>query len=200
MAADVSVMWFRRDLRVHDHPALTAAAAHASCVCVFVFDQRLLTTGRFPSAIRTRFMLGCLAELDAALRERGGKLVVRHGRPEEELPRLCAEVGAGDVYLTAGAAPWARERDRHVAEALGDLHELDGPELGPERGEDGVARQREAPGQRPAAALAVGVLQRDALEDRLGRDGVGRAHAGDARLQRGGEREDLERRSGGLEA
>ena len=128
MAADVSVMWFRRDLRVHDHPALTAAAAHASCVCAFVFDQRLLTTGRFPSAIRTTFMLGCLAELDAALRERGGKLVVRHGRPEEELPRLCAEVGAGDVYLTAGVAPWGRERDRRVAEALGDVsfHALPG--------------------------------------------------------------------------
>jgi deoxyribodipyrimidine photo-lyase len=118
MPADVSVMWFRRDLRVRDHPALVAAAAHERCVPVFVFDARLLTTGRFPSAIRTRFMLGCLAELDGALRERGGKLAVRIGRPEQEIPRLCAEVGARDVYFTADVAPWARGRDQRVVDAL----------------------------------------------------------------------------------
>ena len=118
MPADVSVMWFRRDLRVRDHPALVAAAAHERCVPVFVFDARLLTTGRFPSAIRTRFMLGCLAELDGALRERGGKLVVRFGLPEEEIPRLCAEVGATDLYFTADVAPWARGRDQRVVDAL----------------------------------------------------------------------------------
>ncbi len=121
MPADVSVMWFRRDLRVRDHPALVAAAAHERCVPVFVFDARLLTTGRFPSAIRTRFMLGCLAELDGALRERGGKLAVRFGRPEEEIPRLCAEVGAGDLYFTADVAPWARGRDQRVIDALEDV-------------------------------------------------------------------------------
>ena len=118
MAADASVIWFRRDLRVRDHPALVAAAAHERCVPVFVFDPRLLTTGRFPSAIRTQFMLGCLAELDRALRERGGRLVVRFGRPEEEIPRLCAEVGASDLYFTADVAPWARGRDQRVVETL----------------------------------------------------------------------------------
>jgi deoxyribodipyrimidine photo-lyase len=118
MDTDVSVMWFRRDLRVHDHPALLAAAGHAACVCVFVFDPRLLAEGRFPSAIRTQFMLGCLAELDGALRERGGRLVLRHGRPEEVIPALCSEVGARELYLTADVSPWARERDRRVVAAL----------------------------------------------------------------------------------
>ena len=118
MADDVSVMWFRRDLRVRDHPALVAAAEHARCVPVFVFDDRLLTKGRFPSAIRTQFMLGCLAELDTSLRERGGKLVLRHGRPEEVLPALCAELGARDLYVTAEASPWGRGRDQRVIDAL----------------------------------------------------------------------------------
>ena len=113
-----AVMWFRRDLRVHDLPALANAASADRIVPVFVFDDRLLRTGRFPSANRTAFMLGCLRELDGALRDRGAKLVVRHGRPETEIPALAREVGAGDVHFTADVSPWSRRRDQAVIDAL----------------------------------------------------------------------------------
>ena len=66
-------------------------------------------------------MLGCLRELDAALRERGARLFVRRGRPEDELPRLAREVGATSVHLTADVSPWARARDARVTEALRGL-------------------------------------------------------------------------------
>ncbi len=80
-----AIVWFRRDLRVHDHPALTAAARSADRVVpVLVLDDALLG-GRFPSGVRGRFLLGCLHELRAALRERGANLVVRRGRPEAVL-------------------------------------------------------------------------------------------------------------------
>jgi deoxyribodipyrimidine photo-lyase len=102
---ETAVMWFRRDLRVRDLPALAAAARFDRTVPVFVFDERLLTKGRFPSAVRTQFMVGCLRELDAALRERGGRLVLRHGRPEQEILTLVEETGAEDVFWTADASP-----------------------------------------------------------------------------------------------
>ena len=111
-------MWFRRDLRVRDLPALADAARAERIVPVFVFDDRLLRTGRFPSANRTAFMLGCLAELDAALRDRGARLVVRHGKPETQIPRLANEVGAEDVHFTADASPWSRRRDQQVIDSL----------------------------------------------------------------------------------
>jgi len=114
----IAVMWFRRDLRVRDLPALADAARAERIVPVFVFDDRLLRTGRFPSANRTSFMLGCLAELDGALRDRGAKLVVRHGKPETEIPRLANEVGAEDVHFTADASPWSRRRDQQVIDSL----------------------------------------------------------------------------------
>src|SRR5690349_8162942 len=91
--AETHLMWFRRDLRVRDVPALHAAAQADRTACVFVFDERLYRTGRFPSPARTAFMLGCLRELQAALRERGGSLVIRHGRPETEIPELTRETG-----------------------------------------------------------------------------------------------------------
>ncbi|HWD64868.1 MAG TPA: deoxyribodipyrimidine photo-lyase [Solirubrobacteraceae bacterium] len=112
------LLWYRRDLRVHDHPALHAAGrAYERVVPVFVLDDVLLS-GRFSSASRTGFMLGCLAALDGELARRGSGLVIRHGAPERVLPELAAQVGADAVLWTSDVAPYARGRDRRVTEAL----------------------------------------------------------------------------------
>ncbi len=115
-----ALLWFRRDLRVADHPALTLAAREFDRVIpVFVLDDTLLQ-GRFASAPRTRFMLGCLHALDTALRDCGSGLVIRHGAPEDELVKLADETGAGAVLWTSDVAPYARARDRRVTIALSD--------------------------------------------------------------------------------
>jgi deoxyribodipyrimidine photo-lyase len=118
--AATALVWFRRDLRVHDHPPLHhALAGHDRVVPVFVLDDRLLE-GRFPSPSRAHFMLESLRELRAALRERGGELLVRNGAPERELPRLARETGAGAVYFASDVSPYAMARDRRVERALRD--------------------------------------------------------------------------------
>ena len=53
-----------------------------------------------------------------ALRDRGAKLVVRHGRPEEEIPALARDADAHDVYFTADSSPWSRRRDQEVIDRL----------------------------------------------------------------------------------
>ena len=109
-----AAVWFRRDLRVHDHPALsTAVAEYDRVLPVFVLDDVLLA-GRYRSDARARWMLACLEDLDAALRARGPGLIVRRGRPEAELARL----GADAVLWTSDVSPYARARDRRVTEAL----------------------------------------------------------------------------------
>jgi len=63
-----AILWYRRDLRVHDHPALRAALdAHDRVVPVFVLDDTLLH-GRYESGARTAFMLGSLRALGTELR------------------------------------------------------------------------------------------------------------------------------------
>ncbi len=110
-----ALVWFRRDLRVHDHPPLhEALAAHDRVVPVFVLDDRLL--GASPS--RTSFMLDCLRELRTALRERGGELFVRRGEPRRELVQLARETSAEAVYFASDVSPFAVARDRGVAQAL----------------------------------------------------------------------------------
>jgi deoxyribodipyrimidine photo-lyase len=110
-------VWFRRDLRVADHPALSAAAARADRVVgVFCLDDRLLTAGR-ASGPRTQFMLECLADLDRSLRDRGSCLVIRRGVPEREIVAVAETVGAGEIHFTRDATPYARARGRRVAAA-----------------------------------------------------------------------------------
>jgi deoxyribodipyrimidine photo-lyase len=114
-----AIVWFRRDLRVHDHPSLDAAARSADRVVpVFVLDDRLLG-GRHASRARTSFMLGCLHELRGALRDRGADLVVRRGRPEQELRRLAEETGASSLHFASDVSPHATARDRRVTEGVG---------------------------------------------------------------------------------
>ena len=109
---DTALVWFRRDLRLHDHPPLRAALdAHERIVPVFVLEDRLLDT----SPSRTAFLLDCLRELRASL---DGKLVVVRGKPERELPKLAREHGATAAYFASDVSPFARARDERVVDAL----------------------------------------------------------------------------------
>jgi deoxyribodipyrimidine photo-lyase len=113
-----TILWLRRDLRVHDHPALEAAVEHADHLLpVFCFDDRLLH-GRHASGPRTQFLLECLADLDRSVAARGSRLVVRHGQPEVEIPKLAAQTGADSVHFSADVSAFARDRDARTKRAL----------------------------------------------------------------------------------
>jgi deoxyribodipyrimidine photo-lyase len=112
-----ALVWFTRDLRVHDHPALRIALDRADrVICVFCLDDRLLT-GRNASGPRTQFMLECLADLDERLDR---TLVLRRGWPERELPTLARAVNATEMHFSGDSGPFARRRIERVTRALCD--------------------------------------------------------------------------------
>ena len=113
-----ALVWFRRDLRVHDHPPLRAALDAAERVVpVFVLDDALLH-GRHASGARTQFMLECLKELRVALQQRGGNLVIARGKPERELVEVARRHDAEAVYFASDASPFAIARDKRVEVTL----------------------------------------------------------------------------------
>lgn len=113
------IWWIRRDLRLDDNTALAGALAHAGeALPVFVLDDHLLASQRLRGP-RVAWMLDGLRALDADLRERGSSLIVRRGDPATELPRLCAEAGAGGVFFNRDTSPYAARRDETVSRALG---------------------------------------------------------------------------------
>jgi deoxyribodipyrimidine photo-lyase len=112
------LVWFRRDLRVHDQPALSAALADCEEVLpLFVFDDPLLQSRTFGSASVT-FMLDCLRDLARSLGERELPLRWRRGDPSEEIVRAALEWEVGAVYWNRDYEPRAVRRDRTIETAL----------------------------------------------------------------------------------
>ncbi|QGK68607.1 deoxyribodipyrimidine photo-lyase [Allosaccharopolyspora coralli] len=109
-----AILWFRRDLRLRDHPALldAAAAADGRVLAVFVLDPALLEPS---GAVRRTFLFRCLRALDEQL---GGRLLVLRGDPVEVVPELARSAGAVGVHVSADTGPYGRERDAQVRQAL----------------------------------------------------------------------------------
>jgi deoxyribodipyrimidine photo-lyase len=110
-----ALVWFRRDLRLADHPALSEAIAHSrSVVPLFVADERLMRS----SDVRAWFLSRSLEELHESLRQRGSGLVVRTGPAERVVAEVASEVGASVVLASRDVTPFSYRRDQLVADAL----------------------------------------------------------------------------------
>ena len=113
-----SVAWLRRDLRLDDNPALMAALADDDeVVPLFVRDPGLSDAAGGGSR-RIARLDAALVDLDNRLRGVGGRLIIRHGRPEEVLPAVMREVGARRVHAARDVTPYAIRRDEAVARAV----------------------------------------------------------------------------------
>jgi len=117
----LSLVWFRRDLRSFDHAALFHALRQSKQVIgVFVFDKSILD--HLPANDRRiRFIHDSIIELQQALLDLGGGLIVRYGEATDAIPELVAEFGAQAVFVNHDYEPAAIRRDQHVATTLKTL-------------------------------------------------------------------------------
>ncbi|MCX2930537.1 deoxyribodipyrimidine photo-lyase [Mycobacterium sp. CVI_P3] len=110
-----TLLWFRRDLRLHDLPPLLEAAADdAEVLGCFVLDPRLEKSA---GPRRLQFLGDSLRALSDAL---AGRLLITRGRPEQRIPLLCREIEATEVHVSADFSPFGVRRDEAVAAALTD--------------------------------------------------------------------------------
>ncbi|GAA1112573.1 deoxyribodipyrimidine photo-lyase [Kribbella jejuensis] len=107
-----AVMWFRRDLRLADNPALLDAAASGRVLGLFVVDPLLWGRSGDP---RREHLAASLRSLSDSM---GGRLVVRRGDPAAVVPAVADEVGASSVHISADYAPYGQKRDEQVEAAL----------------------------------------------------------------------------------
>ena len=111
------ILWFRRDLRLGDNPALEAAIETGRPVLpVYVHD--LAIDGRPMGAASLWWLDKSLRALAADLEARGATLVIREGAAAEIIPALCAETGADCVFMNRLFEPAAWARDKALADSL----------------------------------------------------------------------------------
>ncbi|MBN9589881.1 MAG: deoxyribodipyrimidine photolyase [Alphaproteobacteria bacterium 64-11] len=111
-----AIAWLRQDLRLSDNPALRAASEHP-LICVYVLDDE--TPGDWKMGGASRWWLHhSLAALDRALKDHGGRLVLRRGAAEKTIPALADETGAELVTWNRCYEPFAVRRDTAIKKVL----------------------------------------------------------------------------------
>jgi deoxyribodipyrimidine photo-lyase len=111
-----TVLWFRRDLRLRDNPALTAALADdGRAVPLFVLDPALWSAA---GPVRQAYLVRSLQALDHDL---DGRLLIRHGDPRTVVPDVVRAAKATSVHVAADFAPYGARRDADVETSLRDV-------------------------------------------------------------------------------
>ncbi len=110
----ISIWWIRRDLRLSDNPALSAALKGGWVIPLFIIDPVFNSH----SARRKNFLYEGLAALDTELKKRKSYLVIRAGKPLEVLRKLVHETNALKIYAEEDYTPYARKRDAEISSEL----------------------------------------------------------------------------------
>ncbi|WP_031046366.1 cryptochrome/photolyase family protein [Streptomyces sp. NRRL F-5650] len=113
-----SVVLFTRDLRLHDHPPLRAALGRSAAVVPLFVRDRAVDAAGFAAPNRLALLADCLRDLDAGLRDRGGRLVVRSGDLVTQVCAVAAEADADEVHMAADVSAYAHRREEHLRSAL----------------------------------------------------------------------------------
>lgn len=110
--------WFHQDLRLSDHPALTAAIASGKPVIpLYVYDAK--TPGKWAAGGASKWWLDqSLRALDVDLRALGSQLIMAAGRADEVIPALAKTHAISDVYAHTHHEPWSRQMQQNLASRL----------------------------------------------------------------------------------
>ena len=113
-----TLLWFRRDLRLADNPALDAAVAIGRPVIpVYICDDA--DAGEWSPGGASRWWLhGSLSALSSEIEARGNRLILKTGPAEAVINELISETGATSVYWNRRYEPWATRRDEKIKTAL----------------------------------------------------------------------------------
>ena len=108
------ILWFRQDLRLHDQPALVAAAAEGTVIPVYILDD-VTPSDRSMGGASRWWLHHSLTSLDESLRALGSRLILRRGESASVLAALAAETGAERIHAIRHFEPWWQEAESEIA-------------------------------------------------------------------------------------
>lgn len=113
------LVWFRRDLRLHDHAALASATKSCDQVhCIFNFDPQILSKLEDKSDSRVQFIHDSLVEIQRQLTPLKASIEICYGKPEQEILRYAKDNEIHDLFVNRDYEPKAKTRDEAVQKIL----------------------------------------------------------------------------------
>ncbi len=110
-----SLFWFRRDLRLLDNYGLTQALKSGKPVIgCFVFDPQILDQLEDRDDARVTFLHQQLHALQEEIQQKGGRLLVRYGKPEVEIPKIIQENRITALFTNHDDDPYGCQRDKQI--------------------------------------------------------------------------------------
>ena len=113
-----TILLFRQDLRLHDHPALTAAAQRGDVLPVFIYDEQVAGDWGFGGASQW-WLHESLASLSASIDSLGGRLIYRRGNTVDVLLELQESVQADAIYFSRQYQPWSAGLEASINDVFG---------------------------------------------------------------------------------
>jgi deoxyribodipyrimidine photo-lyase len=117
-ATGAALVWFRRDLRLADNPALHAAVATGRPLILVFIDQHSRALGSSPGEATDWWLHGSLHSLTQDIAAHGGRLTLLRGDPAELIPQLARQPGVAEVFWNRSGEPAINARDRATAASL----------------------------------------------------------------------------------
>jgi len=118
MSQEITIFWFRRDLRLHDNAALWSALKSGNPVLpIFIFDKAILDLLPKKDA-RVEFIHQEIAAMKAVLESKGSSLRMFYSTPIEVFKQLTEEYNIAEVWTNRDYEPYAQERDKTIFELL----------------------------------------------------------------------------------
>ena len=127
MTSQKIIIWYRNDLRLHDHkPIYNAIEEKAQIIPVYCFDPRHFATTSFgfpkTGKYRAQFLLESVEDLKNSLQQLGSNLVVRQGLPETEIVKIAEEIEADAVYYHEETTAEESGVEKKLKRALSDIN------------------------------------------------------------------------------
>lgn len=114
----VAILWFRRDLRLTDNPALQAALEHASELIPVYIHTPGEEAPWSPGAASNWWLHESLTALDSSLRQRGSNLIIARGKSQTVLKKLAITHASKEIFFNSLPEPIAIQRDNRVSKHL----------------------------------------------------------------------------------
>lgn len=115
----LSLLWLRRDLRLHDNLSLFLSMQESTKVQpIFIFDTNILSRFSNKQDRRISLIIESLKSIDQQLKQKGGELLVFYGEPRILIPKIAHTLKATKVFAGRDYEPYGIKRDAAIAKEV----------------------------------------------------------------------------------